>query len=313
MSIFFVPALLSLLFKLFVLAYVVRGAKVSLVFLSLIVVFALHNAIEFIGYLYLAEAPTAEILFRFYYVATVYVILYILLHALTVSNMANRILVSSLVVMATLLAGLSLFSDLIITGFYSIGYTVTAEKGSLYLAFAIYVLIALTGSFAVTFYHSRYAKSHMDSVRCLHSLIALTPMIIVCALAILFKIADIGINATGLIPIATAIFLAIVLKTEAKHKLSDLRRVMPLSRERETTNKLMDLLDDYIQNSDRTNAYKELQEHIEREIVLYSLAKCDGNITNTTKMMGLKNRSTLYSMLNRLGINLNELKLKTSD
>ena len=133
-------------------------------------------------------------------------------------------------------------------------------------------------------------------------------MILVGALAMVFKIAEIEVNATGLVPIATAVFLGIILKTESKHKLSDLRRVMPLSAERQTTHNLMDLLDSYIQNGNQSNVYKELQAGIEKEIIMYSLNKCDNNITKTAKLMGLKNRSTLYSMMNRHGVNSKELK-----
>ena len=109
---------------------------------------------------------------------------------------------------------------------------------------------------------------------------------------------------------ATTLFLAIVLVTESKHKLSDIRRFLPMSPERKTTNRLMDLLDDYVHNENRPNAYRELQEKIEREIVSYSLKRCDNNVSIATKMMGLKNRSSLYSLIQRLDINLQELKLQ---
>jgi len=313
MSIYFAPALISLLFKLFVLAYVLRGGKVSVIFLSLIVVFAIHNAIEFVGHFYLQNDESIETLFRLYYVATIYVVLYILLHSLTISKLDNNILVYSFVAISTGLASLVLFTDQVIAGLYSIGYTVSATKGGHFWTFATYILITLSGSLYASIHGYRRAESQMDSVRSLHSLMALAPLILVCALAMAFKILNIGVNATGLIPIATAIFLMIILKTESKHKLSDLRRLMPLSPERATTNNLMDLLDNYIKNSGQHNVYKELQEGIEKEIILYSIDKCEGNISNTTKMMGLKNRSTLYSMLNRLEIDVRGRKADIND
>lgn len=308
MSIYFAPALISLLFKLIVLGYVLKGARVSIVFLSLIVVFALHNAIEISGYLYFENTDVDGTFLRLYYVATAYAILYMFLHGLAVSKLGSTRSTSILVAIATTLSAGLLFTDFIIAGQYSIGYSVSAVKGSFYWLFASYLLITLTCNVCVTFYGYRNAKSQMDSVRCFHSLLALAPIMLVFFLAIIFKITNVGINATGLVPLATALFLAIVLNTESKHKLSDLRRVMPLSTERETTNNLMDLLDDYIQNSNQDNVYKKLHEGIEKEIILYSLKKCDNNISVTAKMMGLKNRSTLYSMMNRLDINLNELK-----
>ncbi len=313
MSIYFAPALLSLLFKLFVLAYVLRGGRVSTVFLSLIVVFALHNLIEILGYFYFESTDIGSTFLRLYYVATSYVILYMFLHGLSVSKLESKTSTSILIALATALAGVVLFSDLVIAGQYSIGYSVSAVKGSLYWVFASYILLLLISNVCVTFYGYRNAKSQIDSVRCFHSLLALAPVMLVFFLAIIFKITDVGINATGLVPLATAMFLGIVLNTESKHKLSDLRRVMPLSLERVTTNNLMDLLDSYIQNSNQDNVYKNLHEGIEKEIILYSLKKCDNNISATAKMMGLKNRSTLYSMMNRLEIDLNELKQSESE
>jgi len=313
MSIYFAPALVSLLFKLFILAYVLRGARVSVIFLSLIIIFATHNAIEFLGYFYLQNTVTADIIFRLYYVATIYVILYILLHGLSVSQLETRSIVLILIAVSTTLSTLILFTDMIVAGLYSIGYSITAVKGSFYWLFAIYMLATLSSYFIATFHGYRNATSQIDSVRCLHSMLALAPMTVVGVLILFFKIADIGINATGLIPIATTLFLAIVLKTESKHKLSDLRRVLPLSAERKTTNCLMDLLDTYIKNGNQSNVYKELQAGIEKEIILYSLKKCDGNITHTAKLMGLKNRSTLYSMMNKHQMNFKEFKYQSTD
>ncbi|MFQ3244523.1 MAG: DNA-binding protein Fis [Arenicella sp.] len=313
MSIYFAPALAALIFKLFILAYVLRGGRVSIVFLSLIIIFALHNAIEIFGYFNVQRGDSANVYFLLYYVATVYVILYMLLHGLSVSKLENKMAVTAFVALSTCLSGLILFTDLIIGGQYSIGYSVTAIKGPYYWGFAAYILITLSSGFFATLLGYKNATSQIDSIRCLHSMLALAPMTLVCAIAMIFKMTDVGVNATGLIPIATTLFLVIVLKTESKHKLSDLRRVMPLSPERQTSNNFMDLLDSYIQSGHRSNVYKELQAGIEREIIMYSIKKCDGNITKTAEMMGLKNRSTLYSMMIRLDMNWEELKQQNTD
>ena len=308
MSIYFLPSLLSLLFNLFVLIYVVRGATVSRIFLTLVVVFAIHNAIEFFGYVLDGNPDTVEIMFRLYYVATIYVILYMLLYAFSVSEIESQIWTFTAVSVATILSCLILFSNLVVAGVYSIGYSVSATKGQYYDLFSMYILSALLISYAVTVLGYQRAKSQLTSLRCQHSLLALTPITLVFALAMIFKISNVGINATGLAPIATAMFLAIMLKSESRHKLSNLRRLMPLSPERQTTARMMDLLDEYIQNSNKEDVYKELQAGIEKEIINYSLKKCENNVTTTAKMMGLKNRSTLYSMINRLDIDLEELK-----
>jgi len=112
------------------------------------------------------------------------------------------------------------------------------------------------------------------------------------------------LTAAGILPIATTIFLVIVLKTESKHELSDIRRLLPLSLERQTANSFLNLLDLYVKNGNKENVYKDLQRGIETEIVSYSLKKCNNNIADTAKMMGIRNRSTLYAMIKRLDIDL---------
>jgi len=83
---------------------------------------------------------------------------------------------------------------------------------------------------------------------------------------------------------------------------------MPLSLEKEATKNFMSMLDYYIEHQNEDDAFKTVQVGVEREIIHYSLKKCDYNVTKTTKMMGLKNRSTLYSMMNRLDIDIKCIK-----
>jgi len=308
MSVFFAPALASLIFKVFVLSLVVRGGKVSIMFLSLICVFAFHNAIELIGYVQFLNDSSVELYFRPYYVATIYVSMYVLLHGLAISRFENTVLTSVLVLIATALSLLVIFTDTIVAGHYSIGYSVSAIEGPFYWVFSLYILITLIASTSALLYRYRSAVSQLESVRCLYSLFALSPLILVSLVVLALKAAEVNINGAVLIPIATAVFLAIVLKGESQHKLSDIRRFLPFSPERAISNNLMELIDGYTHGGNQTDAYKNLHASIEREIIFYTLNKCDNNITRTTQMMGLKNRSTLYSMMNRLEIDHQSLK-----
>jgi len=308
MSLYYLPAMASLLFKLFVLLTALRGGKISILLLSLIIAFAGHNAIELGGYIQFLSGHSVEAFFRPYYVATTYLLMYMLLHGLAISRLENSYVTIGLVSIATVVSMLFLFTDIIIAGQYSIGYSVTAVKGPYYVLFAVYVLLTIFANVAVLLYRYRSAASQSESIRCLYSLFALSPVIVVSLLAIVLKMADVNLNAAGLYPVATALFLAIVLKGESKHGLSDVRRLLPFSPERAISNNLMTLVDDYVNNGNQTDAYKNLHIGIEKEIIFYTLNKCNNNITQTTEMMGLKNRSTLYSMMNRLGIDLQGLK-----
>jgi len=91
-------------------------------------------------------------------------------------------------------------------------------------------------------------------------------------LATAFIIAtNLNVNAAGILPVATALFLAILLKGESKHKLSDIRRFLPFSPERKITGDIMELVDAYVKADNQANAYKDLHSGIEREIIFYTL------------------------------------------
>ena len=142
----------------------------------------------------------------------------------------------------------------------------------------------------------------LDAIACLYSLFALTPLIIVSIVVLALKTFEIKINSAGIVPITTTLFLYIILKSESKHNFTDIRRYLPFSDERKAAIKLLELTDIYSQKAYQNDSYSELRKGIESRIILYTLSKCNGSVTEASKMMGLQNRSTLYSMINRLDI-----------
>lgn len=313
MSIFFIPALLSLLLKIYILIVNLTRDKISIVFLSLIIIFAIHNGVELFGYLSLFSNGDTSSFFRPYYVITLYLISYLLLHGLTVSGYENKVITSILLSSATLLSFLIIFSDSIIKGYTPIGYSVTAIEGEYYPILSAFVLISLFSTVVALLHGYRSASSSLHAKRCLYSLYALTPIILAFSLAFIFKMVRIEFNAAGIVPIATSIFLVVLLKTEERHKLSDIRKFLPLSLEKETSKNFMSILDHYINHKNEDDIFKTIQASIEKEVIFYSLKKCNYNVSKTTRMMGLTNRSTLYSMMNRLDIDIQNLKTKNNN
>ena len=310
MNLLLLPALISLLLKLFILWTATKGGRVSIIFLSLIAIFALHNAVELfaLSYMLFYQSSHIEQILRPFYIITVFAIMYITLHALTVSEIINKTMTVCLITIATVISSLILLSDLIIAGHYSIGYSISAVKGDYYWLFAAMAILGISTSVSVLAYGYRNAETQIKSTRCLYSIYALIPIFLVGLTTVMCKLLNIPFNATAIMPIASTLFLFIVIKTESKHKLSEIKRLLPMSLERKTADNFLNMLDEYVQNSNKEDVYKNLQSSIEREIICYSLEKSNNNITHTANMMGLKNRSTLYSMLNRHGIDLQKLK-----
>lgn len=304
MSVYVWPSLIGLIFKLFILIYAAQGRKTSTTLLFLIMVFACHNLIEFIGYIRFLDDQTVAALFRTYYVATIVLLTTLPVHAFFVTKTLadNRAALYGLGTAAAALIVAVLFSDTIIAGNYSIGYSLTAIKGPYYSTFALFLIVALASNAGVLLRGYLRAENQKDSMRCLYSLVALTPLLVTFAFGIIFKVIGVQINLAGVLPLATAFFLFVILKTESKHQLTDIRRFIPFSPERKTSQEILRLLDTYAQNSNQTESFQQLRNGIEREAIHYTLEKCNDNVTQATKMMGLQNRSTLYSMMKRLGI-----------
>jgi len=308
MSVYVLPSLIGLMFKLFILAYAAKDKKFSASLLFLIMVFACHNLIEFVGYIQFLDEQTVSVLFRTYYVATVIMLASLPIHAIFITQSMNHHRGMALVVgsVAAALVTAILFTDLIIAGNFSIGYSLTAVEGPHFLLFALFLAATLISSVAILTRGYLKAQEQLDSTRSVYSLAAIMPVVLVLGIGIVFKIVGVNVNFAGALPIATTFFVFLILKTESKHQLMDVRRFIPFSRERQASLEILRLMDKYSQSSSEIDSYQELRNGIEREAIRYTLEKCDHNITRAAKMMGLQNRSTLYSMLKRLEINVKD-------
>lgn len=302
MSYYMAPALLGLALKLLILVYALKSRRSDALLISLILVFALHNSIELFGYALLIDGQTVSMLFRSYYVVTIFGLLFICNHAFNTSKLslpgANYTLTACALVIG---AGIVL-SDSIVAGHYSIGYAISAIKGEYYAAFALFCMAALLVAIGSLLLGLRKAINELEANRCIYSLVALAPFALISPIILTFKIFGVDINAAGLTPLATTFFVYVMLKGESDHKLTDIRRFLPFSVERRSAARFLELTDAYAQKVNKTNAFAELRDGIERQAIVYTIEKCDGNISETARMMGLQNRSTLYSMMKRLKI-----------
>ena len=302
MSMLYIPALIGLVSKIVVLFYARSGQKWQTTFVSLVLIFTCLNAIELLGYLRFLDGLSVSGFLRVYYAATVFALMSLSLHNLCVSKIKNTAINAVLVLVAVLLALLVLLTDIVIAGSQSIGYAITANKGNYYFIFSLYLVFTLFGNIALLLHSRKKATKPLASIRCLYSLVAFTPLFVVTLIVIGLKTFDIGFNAAGLLPIMTTVFLFIMLKGEAEHQLTDIRRLLPLSLERKMAARMANLIDNYTRNDNQQNAFNSLRNSVEKEIILYSLKVSSNSIRGTAKMMGLPSRSTLYSMMKRLGI-----------
>ena len=116
--------------------------------------------------------------------------------------------------------------------------------------------------------------------------------------------AGVKINALIILPITTTIFVIFTLKTEAKHKLTDIRRHIPFSVERKASTMLQEIIGKYAREE---ISHPEFLEEVERLSIKYKYQKSGRTILQTARAMKIP-RSTLYSKARRLGIKINDVK-----
>jgi len=298
MSYLFMPAVIALLIKLLILVTASNRSQPSTLFLPLVCVLACHNLCEVLGFFEFAKNGSLSFLLNVYYMITISVVLIIYFYAIEVSrstkNIGKYIAFSGTGVLAVLI----LFTDAVIAGDKSIGYIITAIQGEYYFLFQLFVLIMIAVIIRELVNGYRYADNHNAQIQCVVSIIAFAPVIIVGFIAMASLYFGFNLSGAVLFPIATTLFLLIMLMNESKHNLTDVRRFVPFSSESNAANDIITIFDRYAYDD---IDYREAIGDIEKLMVTYKYQKNGGNVSTTAKLMGMP-RSSLYSIFNRLSI-----------
>ncbi len=336
MSLYFVPALLALFVKVGVLfaanaelraqrtkiegstpqdrslSLDGRGNQIGLLglFTTMVLVMAGHNISELLGYIQFNDGVITDNILRWYYLMTVGSVALITLYAKEVSQLhdnqgrrssAVNILIT---IVAVAIASLFMFSDLLITGAHSIGYSPAADHGVFYWVFQVYALISFIVIAAYLIAGYMASSEHKVQIQCGYTMLALAPILITGLVLLVLMRLGYDVNAALVMPLASALFLVITMKGERLHGLFDIRRHIPLSLERKTSAEIMEIFSQYSQ--DRVN-YRDALNEIEKLLVTHKHQKHGGNVSSTAASMELP-RSSLYSIFRRLEIDLKDEK-----
>ena len=116
---------------------------------------------------------------------------------------------------------------------------------------------------------------------------------------LLFLLATMGseikLTAAATMPLCTALFIMIIVRSESSHYITDLRRYLPSSAEYQTNAKVSRAVNHYLIGDKN---FKETQTSIERLLVEHKLNKTDYNVTHAADQMGI-NRTTLHTWLKK--------------
>lgn len=298
MSIYILPALLALIIKLSILALSYRGKGQSTVFITMVLILALHNLCEVLGFIEFFNGTPADYLFRFYYTASLWVAVFMLLYAIEVSRFKMKEIKATAVIVAASLSVTVLYTDIVVAGSESLGYTLTVVKGPHYWLFQVFISVTLLSILPVLVIGYKKASEHIVEIQCVYTFLALLPLMFVGLGVIILMGFGIKLNASAILPIASTLFLIVTLKSEYHLKLTDVRRFIPMSPERQTSNEILDVCSRYSRDE---ISYRDGINEIERLLVLQKYKKNGGNASATAELMGMP-RSSLYSIFNRLKI-----------
>lgn len=298
------PAIVALLIKLYILLISRKITGQSSIFFTMVLIFACHNIAEVLGFVQYLTGEQQLLILRWYYVMSFCSLAAILLYSIDVSKilMPHKNISVFIVGLTSFFCILSLTTDLILAGSTSIGYIMTAVKGPYYWAFQVSALLTYAGIFCILIKGYIKAKQHITAIQCSYTLLAFAPKILVGVSLVILMALGVHLNAAAILPITTTLFLLITLKSEAKHKLTDIRRFVPFSIERKTSSEIMDIFSSYAK--DETN-YRDSMAEIEKLLVTHKHNKNGGNVSTTASSMEIP-RSSLYSIFNRLDIEHNE-------
>ncbi|MFT5138204.1 MAG: putative transporter, partial [Arenicella sp.] len=248
-SIYILPALLALMVKLFLLFFARNAKSRSPVFFTMLLLFAGHNLAEVLAYIEYFKGDYSADVLRWYYVMTLCAVSATLVYVVQISNSPSSLRSISIAAVA-LSSGLSLFillTDSVVSGATSIGYALTAEQGSQYWVFKLLFVGMFFLISAVLIRGYLKAKDHLAEIQCGYIFLGLLPIIIVALSVVALMSFGVNQNAAGIIPICTSFFLLITVKGELSHKLTDIRRHIPFSLERQTSSQIMDIFSRYAQ------------------------------------------------------------------
>lgn len=272
-----VPALIALVFKLGLLGYSIKLQATNFLarlVLVLLVAFALHNFVEFVGMTaWTGEVtPTIEQL-GFAYIALLILAIAFILHvALRLSfdlpPEDKRVRLQVLLyIPAAILLCLLLATDQLVTGFQPFRNTVLRVPGPLYIFFETYVIVYLAVALASLVYGARGSrKSANRRTRNQLWLLALLPtgtLIFYLIVANHYGVAK--LTSTIYLPIPWTIFLLVAIYTTHHYRLFDIGFFIPGSKVRKR----------------KTEFYRHVQALIAEIADLRSVQKVLDGLANT--------------------------------
>lgn len=300
MTWFMLPAIIGILVKLYLLFGVRRNVLINHAVIGLVSVLALHNLSELLLFNSFVKSLDANHLIRAYYVCSIMVSSYALYYALSLSKFNSKVNTFLFCAIPALCLSLTvLMSNFIIAGASELSYTITALKGNQYWVYPIFLIASMVLTISCLLVNYRNSESPDHEVRNFYALASMTPLLGIPVVVVGLMSVGIAVNATFVFPIASTLFLLILIK--GKYSLSlhrDPRGIVPNSLESQLATIISQANAQY---SFEKISHKELMASIEKAVIQYKYLKNDRNVSRTANSMKI-DRSTLYNKFKALEV-----------
>lgn len=298
MNIIMLPPILALIVNFGVLWAASRSTNKTMGFIPLVIGFSMLNMCEILGSFSGWSHAALEFIVRCYYCCAVVALALVTLYAAEISRYQTPKLNWFIGVTTAMVSLAIMFSDLVLAGIHSIGYSVSADKGLAYIVFQLFSLGLLMSVGVMLTLGYRNARTHEQQIKCSGTALAILPSIVACLCLLVLMWFGIKINAIIVLPLTIMAFILITLALEERHKLTDIRRFIPGSAERRASREVMEICSNYARDE---VSYRDAISEIERVLVVHKYQKNHKNASATAELMGMP-RSSLYSIFNRLKI-----------
>lgn len=301
MTWFMLPAGIALFLKWWILFNSYTQEWVNKSWLSFVAVLAMLNFSELLIYAGYFSGQSLNLLLKSYYVCCVTGLVYGYFYVKDSTNYSvQKYLSFAISATGIVLIPIILFSDTVVGGYAENTVPVAAIKGKLFWTFEIFTLLSVVASVSTLFYNYAKSKDPIQQIAYAYTIAGLLLLAVSVLTIIVLMILGINANGTGIIPIATTLFLLITVKGKNTHLIAkDPRKLNPLSAESAMAKQI-----EWAQTQMALNkvGLKEAVTNIEAALIHYKLDKNDGNISETARQFGVA-RSTINKKLERAPLN----------
>ena len=234
------PAAIALVLKagLFAYAYHSRTRNPQTrIYMALLALLFVQNLALIPGYIEIAAGHTPYQEATLFYLTEILAVA-VLLHlaaslAFESGSRAIRLAAGAVYPSALLLAGLLLFSRLLIRGYAFHHFIVTRVPGPLYFLLELYAMVAVGGAVGALLRGAYRQESPQGRLKNSTLLLAILPMAaVIIAVVILLHLGATWINVSSLQPVLTTYFLIVTAYATHQHRLFDIQFYIPWSKER---------------------------------------------------------------------------------